>query len=64
MTDRPALHIVFGDQYARVVDLTDWIATTQVLAPLKDPALFARARVGEHGTTVVWIDDQIDLGTR
>lgn len=62
LSDRPALHIVFGDQQARVVDLADWIATTKALARLKDQALFAAARVGEHGTTVVWIDDELDLG--
>lgn len=62
LANRPALHIVFGDQLARVVDLTDWIANTRALAPLKDQALFSRARVGEHGTSVVWIDDELDLG--
>jgi len=59
---RAALHIVFGDQLARVVDLTDWIANTKALARLKDQALFARARVGEHGASVVWIEDELDLG--
>lgn len=62
LTDRPSLHVVFGDEYATVIDLTDWIANTRVLAPLKDQALFAKARVGEHGTAVVWIDDVLDLG--
>ena len=62
LSDRPALHIVFGDQLARVVDLTDWITNTGALARLKDQALFSTARVGEHGTTVVWIDDELELG--
>jgi hypothetical protein len=62
LSDRPALHVIFGDQYAAVIDLSDWIATTKALSPLKDPALFAKARVGEHGTAVVWIDDVLDLG--
>lgn len=62
LSDRPALHVVFGDQYATVIDLTDWIANTHALAPLKDQALFATVRVGEHGTSVVWIDDVLDLG--
>lgn len=59
---RPALHIVFGDQLARLVDLTDWIANTKALAKLKDQTLFAKARVGEHGASVVWIDDELELG--
>lgn len=59
---RPVLHVVFGDQHARFIDLTDWIAGTQALAPLKDQALFAMARVGEHGVSVVWIEDELDLG--
>ena len=62
LSERPALHVVFGDQYATVIDLTDWITHTQALARLKDAALFAKARVGEHGTSVVWIDDEVDLG--
>lgn len=62
LPDRPALHIVFGDQLARVVDLADWIANTKALARLKDQALFSRARIGEHGTAVVWIEDELDLG--
>lgn len=57
-----ALHIVFGDELARVVDLTDWIANTKALTKLKDQALFANARVGEHGASVVWIDDELELG--
>jgi hypothetical protein len=57
-----ALHIVFGDGLARAVDLTDWIANTKALAKLKDQSLFANARVGEHGTSVVWIDDELELG--
>jgi hypothetical protein len=59
---RQALHLVFGDLHARPVDLTDWIKNTKALAPLKDQALFAKARVGEHGATVVWVDDEIELG--
>ncbi len=59
---RPILHVVFGDQQARFIDLTDWIANTKALTPLRDQALFAKARVGEHGASVVWIDDELDLG--
>ncbi len=62
LTDRLALHVVFGDQYAPVIDLTDWIANTKALARLKDPKLFAKVRVGDHGASVVWIDDVLDLG--
>lgn len=62
LSDRPALHVVFGDQLARVIDLTEWIAGTRALARLKDRTLFAKARVGEHGASVVWIDDELELG--
>lgn len=60
--NQQALHVVFGDQYATAIDLSGWIATTKSLAGLKDPAVFSNARVGEHGTAVVFIDDILDLG--
>jgi hypothetical protein len=62
LSDRPALHIVFGDQLVRVVDLADWIANTKALSSLKNHDLFSTARVGEHGTSVVWIEDELELG--
>jgi hypothetical protein len=40
------------------VDLAGWIAIGgEILAPLRDPALFATARVDEYGADVQWGDD-------
>ncbi len=57
-----SLHIVFGDQYAATVSLRDWIENTKALSRLADPKVFAKARVGEHGASVVFIDEELELG--
>jgi hypothetical protein len=37
------------------IDLAGWIATGgELLAPLKDPALFRASRVGQYGEAVEW----------
>lgn len=42
------------------MDLADWIATGgHVLAPLRDPSVFASASVGNYGTAVVWNDGDL-----
>lgn len=56
------LHLTYEDGQTFEVDLTDWISRTHALKALADPALFAQARLGEWGTSVVWIDDDLDLG--
>lgn len=43
------------------VDLSEPIKNLKALAPLCDPAFFARVEVGEWGHSLVW-NDQIDLG--
>jgi hypothetical protein len=44
-----------------VIDVSGMIGSFRVYAPLRQsPALFRRARVGEHGTDVVWTDE-IDM---
>jgi hypothetical protein len=43
------------------VDLAEPINRLQALAPLRDPAIFARVQVGEWGHSLVW-EDEIDLG--
>ena len=41
-----------------VVDVSGLVGSFRVYAPLRDdPALFARVRVGEHGTDVAWTDE-------
>lgn len=56
------LRAVFGDGLKADIQLGHWIASTRALQPLSDNALFARARLGDFGTSVVWGDDDIELG--
>ena len=56
-----SLHLVFQDGFEADVALGDWIANTCALQALADPALFPRARVGEWGSAVEWITDELDL---
>jgi hypothetical protein len=57
-----SLHLVFQDGFEADVGLGDWIANTSALQALMDPALFSRARVGEWGSAVEWIADELNLG--
>lgn len=57
------LRLNYGDGSDCEVNLTEWIETTPLLAPLKDPVLFAQARVGLGGWSVDWIEDEIDLAS-
>lgn len=36
--------------------IADWIERFKQLAPLRDPSVFAQARVGWHGHSVEWAD--------
>jgi hypothetical protein len=54
------LTITFGDDVTMDIDLTAIIARNPSLAPLKDAALFSKAKIGEHNRVVEWNDD-IDL---
>jgi hypothetical protein len=56
------LHLTYADGQTFVVDLSNWIDTTRALAPLKDPLLFAQAKIGFCGHSVDWIEDELDLG--
>lgn len=56
------LGVTWRDRKSDRVDLTGWIARGgDVLAPLKDPAVFATARVGDHGASVEWGPEDGDL---
>lgn len=44
-----------GEQFE--VDLVDTIVRHPTLKRLKDPEVFRTARVGDHGASVVWADD-------
>jgi hypothetical protein len=56
------LHLTFEDGWQADVDLSGWIVNTHLFEPLQDDALFAKARLGDWGTSVVWVDDAIDMG--
>lgn len=56
------LRLTFEDGFTGTVDLRDWITHTRALARLRDPAVFRKAKVGEWGTAVVFIEDTLDLG--
>lgn len=56
------LRLTYGDGARFEVDLTGWIAASERLHPLREPALFGRARVGFGGHTVDWIEDELGLG--
>jgi hypothetical protein len=51
-----------GIRTADLVDLTGWVATAgDVLAPLRDEAAFARARVENYGAAVAWDDGDLAI---
>lgn len=56
------LHLTFEDGWQADVNLSGWIENTRLFKPLQDAALFAQAKRGEWGTSVVWVDDAIDMG--
>jgi hypothetical protein len=44
------------------VDLTGWIATGgQILTPLREAQVFAKASVGNYGAAVVWGDGDLAI---
>jgi len=56
------LRLSYADGQEFEVDLGEWIATSPILHPLKDAALFAQAKAGFAGRSVEWIADELDLG--
>jgi hypothetical protein len=51
-----------GVRAADVVDLTGWVATGgDVLAPLRDESVFARARIENYGAAVAWDDRDLAI---
>ena len=55
------LRISFADETTFELSLAEWIKTSRALSPLKDPELFAKARVGFAGASVEWVQDELDL---
>lgn len=61
-TGPASLGVMWRDGPSDRVDLTGWIATGgEILAPLKDPAVFATARPGDHGASIEWGGEDGDL---
>lgn len=56
------LHLMFQDGWQATVNLSHWIGHTKLFRPLQDAAVFAQARLGDWGTSVVWLEDVIDMG--
>jgi hypothetical protein len=51
-----------GVRAADTVDLTGWIATGgDILAALRDPSVFARARVENYGAAIAWDDGDLAI---
>ena len=59
----PSLLSVVNDAIHRdKADLGGWVATGGgILAPLRDPEVFALAGISDHGATVTWDDGEGDL---
>lgn len=57
------LRLTYADGQSFEVDLREWIASSAVLRPLADPALFAKARLGFGARSVDWVEDEVDLGS-
>lgn len=55
------LRLTFADGKIFEVNLAEWIESSRALSPLKDPELFAKAKVGFAGTSVEWIEGELDL---
>jgi Protein of unknown function (DUF2442)/Helix-turn-helix domain len=59
--DGGGLRILWIDGSTSLIDLSDLIGRLEGLAPLRDPLVFAKARVGDFGWAVVWTGE-IDIG--
>jgi hypothetical protein len=55
------LRLTFADDRSFDIDLTEWIETTKALSPLKNPTLFAKAKIGFASASVEWIEDELEL---
>lgn len=53
------IEVTWEDRRRDQVNLIGWIATGgEILAPLGSAQVFATARVGEHGASIEWGDDE------
>ena len=56
------LELVYADGQTFEINLTEWIAESKALSPLKDAELFAQVKLYDFGTAIFWIEDELDLG--
>lgn len=56
-----ALQLRYADGERFDVDLAGIVDRHPTLARLRDPKVFATAQVGEHGASVIWADDELEL---
>ena len=53
--------MTFDDGFAGEVDFSETIAGGGVMALLQDPTAFERARIGDAGRSLGWLDAQGDV---
>ncbi len=56
------LRLYFQDGWLAKVNLSHWISNTKLFKPLQQEEVFEQARVGDWGTSVVWVEDTVDMG--
>src|ERR1700688_3546963 len=56
----PILRLTFDDGFSGEVDFSETIAEGGVMALLRDPAVFACAKIGDGGRSLGWVDPQGD----
>ena len=57
-----ALRIKWKQGVTDQVDLAGWIATGgDILSPLDEPAVFAKARIADYGSAIAWDDDDLRI---
>ena len=52
--DRPSVNISWDDGKKTTIDMTSVIARGGIFGQLQDPAVFATARIGDRGRSLVW----------
>jgi hypothetical protein len=57
----PILRLTFDDGFAGEVDFSETIAGGGVMAPLRNPVIFACAKIGDGGRSLGWLDAQGDV---
>jgi Protein of unknown function (DUF2442) len=57
----PVLRLTFDDGFAGEVDFSGTIAEGGIMASLRDPVIFAGAKIGDGGRSLGWLDAQGDV---